>query len=191
MQYVSILLGGQDRYVRRGRLARLDRVFGCNSVGYQVVHVAFDPQLTLGIVILGEAHVHDDEGCSGPQPPSHLRCGVTPGLGWQEVQCQQACRSVEWTGLCLVDVAVVHPDPLDVRAQGMRREIQQRATVIGAIRSLPQSRSIVSLRLLEHAGALVRDLSHAALCVALEILPPRMKSKRDSGVFQLVKAPRA
>jgi hypothetical protein len=31
---------------------------------------------------------------------------------------------VEWTGRRLVDVAVVHPDPLDVRAQGVRREIQ-------------------------------------------------------------------
>lgn len=82
------------------------------------------------------------------------------------------CSQAEWEQLCTL------PGLVSLTVKGSRRNPTDGQTLPdpasalsgSALLSLPQSRSIVSLRLLEHAGALVRDLSHAALCVALETL---------------------
>ena len=67
------------------------------------------------------------------------------------------CSQAEWEELCSL------PGLVSLTLKGRRNP------TVGPT-SLPQSRSIVSLRLLEHAGALVRDLTHAARCAALETL---------------------
>ena len=67
------------------------------------------------------------------------------------------CSQAEWEELCSL------PGLVSLTLKGRRNP------AVGPT-SLPQSRSIVSLRLLEHAGALVRDLTHAARCAALETL---------------------
>ena len=82
------------------------------------------------------------------------------------------CSQADWEQLCAL------PGLVSLTVKGSRRNptVSQMppgpvsALSRGALLSLPQSRSIVSLRLLEYAGALVRDLSHATLCVALETL---------------------
>ena len=68
------------------------------------------------------------------------------------------CSQEDWEQLCTL------PGLVSLTVKGSRQGLP-----VSALVSLPQS-SIVSLRLLEHAGALVHDLSHAALCVALETL---------------------
>ena len=84
------------------------------------------------------------------------------------------CSQEEWKQLCTL------PGLLSLTVKGTAQG--------SALVSLPQSRSITSLRLLERAGASVHDLSHAAQCTALETLV--LHSCAVTDVAPLAAAPR-